>query len=54
MMAVALVGTRTTSGMMEVSTTLRPSSPWTLQCWSTTAMGSEDGPILHVPPMCWV
>ena len=44
---------RTTLGMMEASTTRRPSSPWTEQNWSTTALGSEAGPILQVPEVCW-
>ena len=46
MMMVALVLARTMSGMTEASTTLRPSRPWTLQYWSTTAVGSESGPHL--------
>ena len=24
-----------------------------MPCWSTTAMGSEAGPILQVPEICW-
>ena len=51
-MAVPLVPVQTMSGMMEVSTTRSPSSPWTQQYWSTTAVGSEAGPILQVPDMC--
>ena len=46
---VALVLARTTSSMIEASTTCRPFSPCTLRYWSTTAMWSEAGPILQVP-----
>ena len=31
----------------------RPSSPYTLPYWSTTAIGSSAGPILQVQEMCW-
>ena len=44
-----LVLARGTVGMMEASTTWRPSRPWTLPTGSTTASGSEVGPILQVP-----
>ena len=50
---VTLVLARMQSGMMEASATLRPSRPWTLPDWSTTAMGSEAGPILHVQDTWW-
>ena len=46
---VALVFARITSGITEASTTRSPSRPWMWQNWSTTAIGSEAGPILHVP-----
>src|SRR5882724_295105 len=46
---VTWVLARTTSGMMEASATRRRVLPWTRQNWSTTAMGSDAGPILHVP-----
>ena len=39
---------RTVSGMMEASMMRSPSTPKTLQYWSTTASGSVDGPILQV------
>ena len=52
-MVVTLVLARMQSGMIEASTTRRPSIPWTLPYWSTTAMGSESGPILQVQEMCW-
>ena len=51
-MVVTLVLARMQSGIMEASATLRPSSPYTLPYWSTTAMGSDDGPILQVQDMC--
>ena len=35
------------AGMMEESTTLRPSTPITRVCGSTTASGSAGEPILH-------
>ena len=46
---VALVFALITSGITEASTTRRPSRPCTRQNWSTTAIGSDAGPILHVP-----
>src|ERR1700675_4049653 len=49
MIVVALVLERVTLGMIEASTTRKPSIPCTRQYWSTTAMGSDPGPILHVP-----
>ena len=49
MMAVALVLARGTWGMTDESATQIPFTPLTLHCWSTTAMGSESGPILQVP-----
>ena len=51
-MVVTLVLARMQSGMMEASTTRIPSSPWTFPYWSTTAIGSDDGPILQVQEMC--
>nr|CAD7198747.1 unnamed protein product [Timema douglasi] len=39
----------TTTGIIEASATLSPSTPYTLSSGSTTAIGSVDGPILHVP-----
>src|SRR5262249_34498955 len=50
-MAATLVLARTTSGMIEASATRRRGIPWTRHHWSTTAMGSDAGPILHVPEM---
>ena len=47
MTAVAFVQRRTTSGQMDVSTTLRLSTPRTRQNWSATAVSSESGPILQ-------
>src|SRR3954449_13065419 len=52
-MVVTLVFARMQSGMIEASTTRRPWRPWTLPYWSTTAIGSEAGPILQVPELCW-
>jgi len=49
MIVVVLMFARITSGITEASTTRSPSSPCTQQNWSTTAIGSEVGPILHVP-----
>jgi len=40
---------RGTMGMMEASTTYKPSMPWTRPSLSTTASGSVAGPILTVP-----
>ena len=48
MMMVALVLARTMSGIAAASTTRSPSIPCTLQRWSTTASGSDAGPILQV------
>ena len=51
-MVVTLVLARTQLGMMDASTTRSPSRPWTFPCWSTTAIGSDAGPILQVHEMC--
>ena len=51
-MVVTLVLARMQSGMMDASTTRMFSRPCTLPYWLTTAMGSEDGPILQVQEMC--
>ncbi|MCY1384742.1 hypothetical protein D9M69_730360 [compost metagenome] len=48
MMVGALVLPPTKVGMMDASTTRSPSIPCTLNCESTTAMGSSAGPILQV------
>lgn len=45
----ACVLPETMVGMMEQSTTLKPSRPCTFRHGSTTAVGSLFGPILHVP-----
>ena len=50
---MAFVLARTESGTIDASATVRPSSPWRLPYWSTTAQGSEPGPILQVPVICW-
>ena len=39
-------------GMTDESATRSPRRPCTLPCWSTTAIASDEGPILHVPHMC--
>src|SRR5712691_11980025 len=49
MIVVALVLERVTLGMIEASTTRKPWIPCTRPYWSTTAMWSDAGPILHVP-----
>ena len=49
---VALVLARMQSGNTDTSTTRRFSRPLTRQYWSTTAIGSESGPILQVPEIC--
>ena len=36
-------------GMIEPSATRSPEMPWTRSDGSTTAAGSEAGPIMHVP-----
>ena len=46
---VAFVFARTTSGIIEASTTRSDEIPWTLPVRSTTAEGSSDVPILQVP-----
>ena len=46
---VTFVLARMQSGMIDASTTLRFWRPRTLPNWSTTAIGSDSGPILHVP-----
>ena len=38
---------------IEPSTTRRFWRPCTWPCWSATAIGSEAGPILQVPEICW-
>ena len=48
-MQVRLVLAWATVGMIEASPIQRFSMPWTRRCWSTTAMGSDIGPILQVP-----
>ena len=48
-MAVALVLALVTWGITDESATQIPLIPFTRHCWSTTAMGSESGPILQVP-----
>ncbi len=53
MMEVALVLALITSGIIEASATRSPSRPRTPPNWSTTAMGSLSGPILHVPETWW-
>ena len=53
-MVVAFVLARMQSGNTETSTTRNPSNPRTWQYWSKTAIGSESGPILQVPEICWV
>src|SRR5215831_5299342 len=53
-MVVALVLARMQSGITDASATRSPSSPYTRQYWSTTAIGSEAGPILQVPEICCV
>lgn len=49
---VALVLARMQLGMIDASTTRRPSNPRTRPRWSTTAIGSESGSILQAPEMC--
>src|SRR5262249_49263800 len=49
---VTLVLARIQLGIMEASTTRRLCRPCTLPYWSTTAMGSDAGPILQVPEIC--
>src|SRR6516225_6439216 len=39
-------------GITDASATNNPWMPLTLQYWSTTAIGSESGPILQVPDTC--
>ena len=48
---VGLIAARTKSGMIDASMTFRFSIPRTFPYWSTTAMGSEAGPILQVQLM---
>ena len=48
-MMFALRLARKAWGIIEASSTRTPSTPWTLANWSTTARGSEEGPILQVP-----
>ena len=44
----ALVLARIQSCIMEASATRNPSRPCTLPYWSTTAVSSDEGPILQV------
>lgn len=53
MNAIELVWPAGMTGMIDVSTTRRPLIPRTLNLGSTTASGSESGPILHVPAWWW-
>ena len=53
MIVVQLVLARITLGMTEASATLMFSKPWMFKCWSTTDIGSDEGPILQVPE-AWV
>ena len=46
-----LMGARTRSGIMEASTTLRPSTPYTRPNWFTTARSSPSGPMRQVQEM---
>jgi hypothetical protein len=48
-MVVPLVLARMLSTMIEASATRSPCTPCTFPYWSTTAIVSEAGPILHVP-----
>ncbi len=48
---VGLIAALTRSGMMDASMTLKFSVPRTFPSWSTTAIESEDGPILQVQLM---
>ena len=44
-MVVTFVFARMQFNIMEASATRSPCIPWTLPYWSTTAIGSEAGPI---------
>ena len=48
---VGLIAALTRSGMIDASMTLKFSIPRTFPSWSTTAIESEDGPILQVQLM---
>ena len=48
MMVVALVFAGGISGITDASITISCLIPRTLHCWSTTACGSDAGPILQV------
>ena len=39
-------------GITDASATHNPWTPFTLQYWSTTDIGSASGPILQVPDTC--
>ena len=49
MITVMFGGTAGIVGMIDASTTCRPSMPWTLPRWSTTAQAAPASPIAQVP-----
>ena len=49
MIVVAFVFARITSGITDASTTINPSTAYISQRGETTAIRSDNGPILHVP-----